>query len=239
MYQYSYFVANIPMLVFWLILFLWRKDVRPSMLLLSIIFGVVGVISEYTYTVDWWRPLTVTNTRMGVEDFLFGFWVAGVAAVIYEEVFKKKVYLRRPQKESQLIFSTAYWVGGVGILFYGCFYLLHISSYWATVVALVPAILVIWLMRRDLIPDSVVTGLLMCAGGFLWFWTAELFSPGWVRHYWMLKNLSGIIIFTAPLEDMTWVFLAGAFIGPLYEIWQGARLVPYTAGKTLRKKKHK
>lgn len=235
MYLYSYLVADLAMLLIWVVLFLWRKDVRKTMWWLSVIFGFVGLVVEYIFIADWWRPLTITHTPVGIEDFLFGFWIAGISAVIYEEVFKKKVYLRKPRPEPQLIRSTALWAGGVAALFYGTFYLLHVSSYYASLFCLVPAILFIWIKRHDLIPDSVVSGLLMSGVGFLWFASAELFSPGWVRHYWMLSNLSGLFIWRAPLEDITWIFLAGAFIGPLYEIWQGAKLVPYAAKK--RKKK--
>ena len=53
----------------------------------------------------------------------------------------------------------------------------------------------------------------------------ELITPGVLAHLWYLNNLSGIIILGQPLEDLIWWFFAGAFIGPLYEYWQEAKLI--------------
>jgi len=70
MYLYSYLVADIALILIWLALFLWRKDVRNVMVFLSVLFGIAGVVVEYIYTIDWWRPLTITHTRIGIEDLV-------------------------------------------------------------------------------------------------------------------------------------------------------------------------
>jgi len=46
-----------------------------------------------------------------------------------------------------------------------------------------------------------------------------------VQAFWYFKNIPNIVIFSVPLDDFIWYFLAGAFIGPLYEFWQEARLI--------------
>ena len=160
MYLYSYLVADIALILIWLALFLWRKDVRNVMVFLSVLFGIAGVVVEYIYTIDWWRPLTITHTRIGIEDFLFGFWIAGIAAVLYEEIFKRKVYIRKYRKGSSLIWSF-FLVGGVGVLFFGSFYFLHMSSFYASLCALLPTIFIMYAIRRDVVLDSIVTGILI------------------------------------------------------------------------------
>ena len=59
--------------------------------MMSLLFGFGGIVSEQTHTQDWWQPLTLTGTRIGVEDFLIGFAIGGIAAVIYAEAYRKKV----------------------------------------------------------------------------------------------------------------------------------------------------
>lgn len=55
----------------------------------------IGPLSEYLFwTRDWWKPTTITDTVVGVEDFLLSFTNGGIAAVIYEEVFDKKSTFR-------------------------------------------------------------------------------------------------------------------------------------------------
>ena len=77
MYKYSYLIADLTLLFVWIILFWHRKDVRREMLIVSIIFGFAGLLVEPIYFQDWWHPLTITGTKIGLEDFLFGFWVGG------------------------------------------------------------------------------------------------------------------------------------------------------------------
>jgi len=196
------------------------------MLFLSILFGVGGLAAERIYTSDWWRPLTITHTTVGIEDFLFGFWVAGIAAVIYEEIFKKRIYKRKIKQERPFFHIGLYCVLLL-VIFHSSFFFFKINSFYSSIVGFVPLTIVIWIKRKDLIWDSLATGFLILFIGFLWFWIPEFFTPGWVKNYWLLNNLSGIIILKAPLEDLVWGFIAGMFIGPLYEFWQGSKLIAY------------
>jgi len=226
-YQYSYLIGDLVLLIVWFILFFWRKDVRKEMLALSIIFGVLGLFVQFVYINDWWHPPTITNTKIGFEDFLLGFVTAGIASVIYEEIFKKRVRIIKYSKKKEEINNfnfILFLLVGV-ILFFGSFYLFKISSVHASIIAIGVPVFVIWLKRNDLIIDSLVSGLLLMIVSILAFVIPEIITPGIVKNYWFLDNLSGIIIFKAPLEDLIWFFLIGCYIGPLYEFWKKGRLV--------------
>lgn len=82
-YQYSYLIGDLILLAIWLVLFLWRKDTRKEMAIISLLFGFLGTVVTLIYLMDWWHPLTITGTRIGIEDFIFGFSTAGIAAVVY------------------------------------------------------------------------------------------------------------------------------------------------------------
>jgi len=88
-----------------------------------------------------------------------------------------------------------------------------------------PLMIFIYFKRPDLIADSIISGVIMVLLGFVWFWVPEFFTPGWVENYWYLDKISGIRILKAPLEDLIWVFMAGAYIAPLYEFWRRGKLV--------------
>lgn len=202
---------------------------------MSVIFGIGGLATEYIYTSDWWRPLTITHTRVGIEDFLFGFWIAGIASVIYEELFKKRMYVKKSKKSISSFVALFSLLAIMAMLFYGSFYLLKLSSFYATVVTFVPSVIFLWIKRKDLIVDSVMSGFLTAFVGLLWYWIAEYFTPGWIQHYWLFQNISGILVLKAPLEDFIWIFLFGTFIGPLYEVCIHAKLVPYFLNKSSRR----
>ena len=57
-YQYSYLIGDLTLLIIWLALFFWRKDIRKEMLFISLIFGLAGLIVEFIYTID--SPLGLT-----------------------------------------------------------------------------------------------------------------------------------------------------------------------------------
>jgi len=90
-YQYTYLFWTAIFLIIWGTFFIKRKDLRKEMLVISFLFGLGGLISELTHIQDWWQPLTITNTSIGIEDFLIGFAIGGIASVIYNFIFNKKI----------------------------------------------------------------------------------------------------------------------------------------------------
>ena len=227
MYQYSYLLGDIILLVIWLVFWFWRKDIRKEMLIISVIFGIAGLAVEWIYIIDYWTPLTVTNTPVGIEDFLFGFTVGGIAAVIYEIFFKKKVKIKKAKKNKKMKRdrTLSFMLFLVAILFFGSFFFLRMNSFWASVIAFMIPLIIIYVKRVDLIKSSIISGILSVLVAFIVFWAVDLITPGWIESAWHFVNIPKTIILRAPLEDLIWALFAGAFIGPLYEYWQEGRLV--------------
>mgnify|MGYP000515945139 CR=1 FL=1 len=44
-YEYSYLILGLVFFVIWLFLFLFRKDTRKEMLIMSILFGIAGILT--------------------------------------------------------------------------------------------------------------------------------------------------------------------------------------------------
>lgn len=226
-YQFSYLIGDLFLLSLWAALFFWRKDVRKEMLLVSLTFGFAGLIAGLVYTVDWWHPLTITLTRVGIEDFLLGFSLAGVAAVIYEDFFKKRVRIRKVSKKVEFMDNRQFFITfiGLSLFFFVSFYFLNLHSFYLSIIVFGVPTLFIWIARKDLIIDSLASGFLLVLVSLVGFIIIEFITPEWVESAWYFKNLSGITFLTVPLEDIIWFFLVGAFIGPLYEYWKEGKLV--------------
>jgi len=220
-YHFSYLIGDLSLLFVWLILFLYRKDTRKEMIWISLIFGFAGLFSELIYTIDWWGPMTITGTLIGIEDFLFGFAIGGISSIIYEIIFNKK----HSKKEFNFKNKKLYLIIGILIiLFFGLFYLFNINSFYSTIIAFIVAIIYMWIKRPDLIKNSLASGFLLIIISSIGFIIPELITPGWVESVWYFTNIPKKIIFFVPLEDIIWFFLAGSFIGPLYEFWKNKKL---------------
>lgn len=225
-YQYTYLIIEVIGLVIWLVLFLMRKDVRKEMLFMSLGFGIAGLLVEPIYLKDWWRPLTVTKTSMGVEDFLVGFIVGGVCAVIYEVIFKKRVLIGKSKPQAAMKREISFFLlsGIFAALFFGGFFLLRLNSFYCSLIAFIFGISTIFILRRDLIFNSLISGFLAVLLVFILYSIGELITPGWAKAFWYFRNVPDIIILSVPIDDLFWYFLAGAFIGPLYEFWKGGKI---------------
>lgn len=205
--------------VIWIILFLLRKDLRKEMLALGVVFGIAGVISQLTHVVDWWQPPTITGTRIGIEDFLIGFFMGGVVGVLYEEFFKK--HFRSVRKRKPTFFNWFFhWslLGLFAVSFLASFYIFGLHSFYAALVALCLFTFYMLVMRRDLIVDSLVSGVLTVIVGTVVYLLLFLLFPNYIVQFWYLPDVwFSKMLLGIPLAEYIWYFFAGAFIGPLYE----------------------
>lgn len=222
-YHYTYFVWTIVFFIPWIILFLLRKDLRKEIIVMSVLVALGSVFTAYLWwTVDWWHPQTITGTRVGIEDFLLGFSNGGIAVVIYEELFKKRLY-RRKKDHSHNIGAAViaiFFLFVIAVLFY----LLHFTSFLASSFAMLLVTGCLVFFRKDLILTSFLNGILMTLVVFPMYYFLMIFSPGWIASTWLFQHLSGILITGIPLEDLAFYFLLGLCAAPFYEYWQGLRL---------------
>jgi len=226
-YQYGYLIGSLSILALWLVMYLWRKDVRREMLYISLIFGFIGLTVDPIYALDWWKALTITGTMPGIESFIFGFSAAGVASVIYVEFSGKRIRLRRANKarEKRNNLGFLYLLILCAALFLGGIFIFGLNSFEASFPAILVPTLIIWFKRKDLIADSLFSGALIMVISVIFYRIPEFFFPGWLQVVWNFEMLSGILLWGVVIEDIVWFFLAGLLIGPLYEYWQQGKLV--------------
>ena len=215
--QYAYFFGSMVLLLPWLGLYLLGKRVRREMLIMSLIIGVLSVLTAYFWwTLDWWHPQTITGTRVGIEDFLMGFASGGIMAVLYEIVLKinyKKVRKNRHQLSGPALLSVlaviswSLWLGGL-------------PSFWVSVFALATTASLLYWYRKDLLFNGLVSGVLMVLVSSFFYVPIIVFSPEWVQTTYDFKYLSGILPLGIPIEEMIFWFFAGVFFGPFYEYWK-------------------
>lgn len=216
-------MLDLILFIVWIFLFIWRKDIRKRMLFFSAIFSITALILEPFYR-DWWTPLKVTS--LIIEDILFGFLLGGIAEVIYEVIYKKRVKVKKIKNAKKKRNINFLLLSGLVVsLFFASYYLLGLNSFYSSIIALFIPTLVIWINRKDLVIDSIVTGFLLLIITFSAYFLLNLITPGWVEKFWLFQNIPKVMIFHVPLEDVIWYFFVGMLFGPLYEYWKEGKLI--------------
>ena len=219
-FQYTYLAGDLFFLVIWIILFLHRQDLRKKILVMSLLVAPMGPISELFYLRDYWQPQLFNGWVIGVEDLLFGFVIGGIAAVIYEEIFGEKYLKRHLPAHRKWMFAIALfgavWMT-VGNLILG-FNSIYVSMLGFLIVGISFLVL-----RHDLLKDALFSGLLVGALMFIFYLIFGFIFEGVIQKWWMLGNISGIIILGAPLEELMWGFGWGFVAGPAYEFVNGLK----------------
>ena len=219
--RFIYLIALTPFCIVWLFIFFKRKDLRQEMILMSLIIGVLSMItSYYWWTIDWWKPITMTGTIVGIEDFIMGFTTGGIMATIYEVIFKRKFYKRKLHHHITggltLLFllaqTTMWFFWGVGL-----------TSFWSGIISMSLIASIMLIVRKDLVKNAVLSGILMTLISLLFYYTVLIISPEWINNTY-LSGLSNIHITGIPIEEYIFWFFAGLVFGPFYEYWQGERL---------------
>lgn len=216
MAPYFYLIWSMIFLAVWALLFLKRKDVRREMLLISTWFGFGGLVSEKTNIQDWWHPITITGTPIGFEDFIIGFAIGGVAAVIYEEIYRKK--LKKARFKISTLFDAGFSFLLLPSLYLLLFFIFGLGSFYSIVLACLISISYMIFIRKDLLLDSLISGFLMLLIGIGIYLFLFLIYPNYIQEFWYLKsNWYSSLLLGVPIGEYIWYFLIGAYIGPMYE----------------------
>jgi hypothetical protein len=218
----GYLLLVLPFLCIWIALFLLSKKTRQQQLRMSVIMAPLGGFGELLYFQDYWRPLSVASFSVFhipflVEDVLFSIAIGGIAAVIYEFLFRKRI--RRLKKtyptKLELLLILMCTTSLALFLFHS-----GINSIFATSFAFVVGFFLIIMQRKDLLIDSLITGLcvmlVMFISYFILYHTVtnieQLLKQGWLLYNTPL----GVRIFNIPATEMIWGFSWGLLAGPLY-----------------------
>jgi len=212
--KYVYLLATVPLFLIWLFLFIKRKDLRREILLIGLLGGIASVLTSYFWwTKDWWQPLTITGTTVGIEDFITGFTSGGIMAVIYSYVFGKTYKnICPPPKPVSSFFVLLFLLCLTGYLFS----VIGITSFWAITISLVLSIAFIVFVREDLFYNALFSGLAMMVISILSYLVIMYVSSTWIDNTY-LDGLSGLRFLNVPVEEFIFWFLAGMWAGPFYE----------------------
>lgn len=224
-YQYTYLIYSTLFATVWIVLYFWRKDARKEMLMISILFALAGPGADFLLTKDYWKPPTITGTAVGVESLIIGFFLGGVSSVLYEEIFKKRLAPRTEHRyQLPLRFLSSVYL--LAFIYFMGFYILQLNSFYSAMAGLFIPSVIMGFRRKDLIADSVMTGISLTAVGTLIYLILQFLQPGYIQAIWVLnESWYTNLVLGIPLGEYLFYFALGLFIGPLYEYLQDRKLI--------------
>lgn len=226
-YRWTYLLMGLGFATVWFALFMWRKNTRREMVVTSLLVAALAPLSDLIYTIDWWHPETLTGTRIGIEAVFTGFFMGGVMAVLYEDLFHKRIRLARlsrQERHSRDIEMLAL-IGVATIIFFGTYIFLDWNSFQSSIASFMFVLLTIIIIRPDLTVDALASSVMLFIVAVLVYTTLELLTPGWVMQFWVFENVPEIIILNVPIDDVVFYLIAGGMMGPLYAYWKEGTII--------------
>lgn len=205
---------------------------------MSLAGGIIGPISELYYTRDYWRPVLFNGWAIGLEDFLFGFLIVGISAVIYEEFVGKRFTKRHGRQKHHFILVIPLIFVFV-LLFHTLTIGIGVNSIYASILLFSALALVVLYFRRDLVIDALISGVFIGSIGLFGYLLLTSVYPEFFRRFWLLGNISGVLVQGIPIEELLWGFSFGLAAGPFYEFMMGLKFARLTTSRQKKSLNHK
>jgi hypothetical protein len=154
---------------------------------------------------------------------LFGFFLGGITAVAYEELYGKYFAKRHIRAHRWHLLVAPF-----GVLFIIIFcnnQVFGINSIYASMIYFVLMWAVMIAFRHDLVLDSIASGLIVGTGMFAGYMVFLTLFPEAIQRWWEIKNITGTFVHGVPIEELLWAFTWGLIGGPMYEFFAGLRFV--------------
>lgn len=226
--HYAYLIGTGVLGLLWLVPFLMRKDLRPAMLwsakfyiiILTIGFAVLWaahISPAYRINPGYWTPPSLFDLNnitdgYGIEDAIFMFFMAGIAASAYELLTKRRITAKpdeRLKKRHALSVGLLAAVIVCAALRLNEIYLLILFHFFGG--------LVMVYYRRDLLKQAVCSGLVLMVVYGVFFVLFDLVFANFIGTHYHLQHTSGLMPLGIPLEEYLYGLAFGFMWGPLYE----------------------
>jgi len=108
--RYSYLLISVFLFCIWWLIFRFKSEFRSRLFKASLFGGIAGLLAEFWYFKDYWHPPSLLGQSVIlIEDVLFGFFITGVAATIYDFIFTLRFI--QIEKKRKIFFGILFLIG--------------------------------------------------------------------------------------------------------------------------------
>ena len=219
----GFLITSLVMFVVWLAILLASSNTRREQIIMSIVGVVVTPGVLLVASQDYRSIIAESAATIGIEDFIFIFSLFGIAAVIYQVAFGKRLHKIKgdriviPDPSAHLLTHLIMVLGLWALISLVLVHVFAMASIQALIIAGLFIGVYIIAERQDLLLDALFSGILTASLVFLveQLLFFRLFPAG-AASLWQ-ESVSIFFVGGVPLEEILWAGVVGFTIGPLYE----------------------
>ncbi len=197
---------SILFMIAWTVIYI-KSPWKSGMVKVGAIGGIMGVLAEFWYFRDYWRPPTLFGQGIvGIEDYIIGFALFGVGGYVHSSFTKKEVDLERENIPNNSDFFVLFLIGCSSLTFFSV--LVGIHSGYVTFITFFLLSVYIWFQRPDLIQLSIISAFVTLGISLIIYYINFnlLFPDFWDKYGLLNKPILGVKLFSIPLSEMLWHF---------------------------------
>ncbi|MBV9159774.1 MAG: hypothetical protein JO019_04225 [Candidatus Kaiserbacteria bacterium] len=226
--EYAYLTLDLFFAVLWMLIFVFRADVRRELLVTSLILTLFSIL-EPIIARDYFAPeyaLPIFR-GFGFEDVMYCFFLGGLASVIHDAFLRNRGTERTAR---HLFIWAALLAAGFAAFFIGTLAFHANSIMYGAVLLLVLGTLHL-IVRPELWANAVSSALLTLAIVFVAYrgWLLPLYPS--VMHDFIRSDS---YLFNIPVQEYLFALAWGFYCGPAYKFALGLRARRATARFSLR-----
>ena len=218
MQRYAYVLGVLLLSPLFFVIFFRRKDLRVEMLVNGILGGLVAFATAQHFLGKYWSPITLFNLNNSIEDFIFGFLLCSESAGIYSFILRKHYENIHPWNAIKAnIFKVLITFLVTPILFILLEQFNKLNPIYNSMISTIIPLGIITLIKRSLLKILVFTGLFIFLYTITFYLIFNILFSGIIADWWNLNNISGILLFGIPIEELIWFTLTGMFSSVLFK----------------------
>jgi hypothetical protein len=183
------------------------------MVLVGLYIVLLAIPLEFIWFLkDYWNPLRYISVATFLyQESIFAFFLGGIASSIYIVPSKKTSNFRLLNFIIPIIIIILSMLIFTNVL--------RLNSIYSCMIGFGITALMILYLKPELIKKSLLTGFSMVVISFIGYEILLIIYPHLINDWWLLKNISGLLLFGIPIEEIVWFALFGLSFGPIYNFW--------------------
>lgn len=219
-HHYVWLLWSSAFLVPWALIYFTWPSLRQHMLRVSVATSLLG-LTEPIFVPAYWSPPSLfelaQRTRFDIESLVFSFAIGGIGVALYNALMRRDLRFLpaatrhgRRHRLHAIALMTPY-------VAFPLLYVLPWNPIYPAIAALAIGAASNVVCRPDLGRETLAGGLLFLVlyAGFMA--SLVVFTPGYIERVWNLRELSGLLVWGIPMEELAFGFAFGAYWAGLYE----------------------
>jgi len=230
-----WFVWTVSLMLVWLVVFVWHREGRKPMLWASLLTTPFG-LTEPLFVPEYWSPPSLFDlalrTGFDIESLIFCFGIGGLGVALYDVIFRIEHTHMTDAEKHHHRHRFHIWILLLPLIVFPVFFF---ATTWNPIyvgsLSMFVAGLAALYCRPDLKKKIWGSGLMFTIFYFIYFFFLEIASPGYVERVWNLPAISGVLVFSVPLEELMFAFTFGMLWSSYYEHLNWLKLKPINSKK--------